>query len=87
MKSQTYPMIIDIHSIKSPLMTILYVFMTIFSFIFILLFTFKPDIVLKKDHHGIIDNPSEPDSGKCVVGATLISILFLLVAWVTKAFR
>ena len=79
----------NFHNIKSPLMSISLVFMTIFSFIFILLLTFKPDIVLKKDNHGII-NPEEntvADPGKCLVGATVTSLLFLLVVWIFSSFK
>jgi hypothetical protein len=62
------------------LVAAIFVFVVVFSFAFILLFSFKPSIVCKH-----VDNvpvsPSEPDTGKCVIGAAVVALVVLLIMW------
>ena len=74
------------NEVKTSLLVTLFGFMVIFSFIFILLFTFKPDLVIRRDHHGEGEHHCEPDAGKCVVGAAITSIIFMILIRVFQSF-
>jgi hypothetical protein len=69
--------------LTAPVISAIIVFMVVFSFVFILLLTFKPHIV-RRCVDGIPVAPCEADTGKCVIGATLIALLVLLISWAAR---
>jgi Na+-transporting methylmalonyl-CoA/oxaloacetate decarboxylase gamma subunit len=68
----------DYNAIKASLLVTLLGFMVIFSFVFILLFVFKPSQVLRQEHHEG-EHHSEVDLGRCLVGATIVGIILMIL--------
>lgn len=69
---------------SSTLLVAVVTFMIVFSFVFILLYTFKPSIVREMDN-GVPVSPPRADAGKCVIGATLVALVVLLAGWASKS--
>jgi hypothetical protein len=60
-------------------------FLTVFSFTFIMLYSFKPTFVCITGSDGVVDHPHTADAGKCVIGSLIVALLLIVVCWLLKA--
>jgi hypothetical protein len=74
---------------STPLIQALIFFVVIFTFSWVILYSFSPSIVCMKNPNRTImthDDSSRPivDKGKCVVGSMLIALLVVLGIWLSR---
>ncbi len=87
--SASSPMATGGHSYtKSPLAMGIILFMVVFSFVWVLLYAFKPSFCCVTGDDGKpMTHPHQADSTKCVFGALIIALIILVVVWMFKALK
>ena len=70
---------------KATLIGGIIVFAVVFSFTFIMLFTFRPSFVCVTGDDGCVSQPRTADAGKCVVASLIIALVFLVIVWMFRA--
>ena len=70
---------------KSPLGVAAVSFMIVTSFVFVLLFSFKPSWVCVTSCDGDVAEPRTADAGKCVIVSMIVALLVLILGWVFVA--
>lgn len=74
----------------APVVAAVLLFIVVFSFVFILLFSFKPSWVCHKHHDVTVTAPVTghvADTTKCVIGAAVVALLVLVALWASRACR